>query len=287
LVADLDCIWESKTDEPIVRREDGRLFRAVDSEVERALPREFLDVTSAAKRLAVKVRVRDRRSFVSWDVPCTVRGAAFEDTDSDGVRLRARGKASLDIATGALGAPLDEGVWDFHVRSTWLGLSSGAVLPYEGPPLPVARHGRAGVAYANNSKGLSLDLAQQLRTFVLDANPVPGPAGAIQAFSVALQDVAVFGSSVIAADMVFALPDDAVADGVPQESPHQQQEVLAALAATGGLDARVVADAGGARFEGSASLSPGNYRLYTRMEGKLHRTQRTLTVGERGDASFG
>ena len=146
---------------------------------------------------------------------------------------------------------------------------------YAVPALPLVSCGRAAVAYANASRGLSVDLALRLRTLAVDAKPRSGPAGTIDAFAAPLLNVAIVGQTDLDAGMVVAIADGTVPEDLPDE---QAAELLEKAAAGGALSARVVADADGARLEGSGSLAPGQYTIYARREGKLHRTQRALVV---------
>jgi hypothetical protein len=108
-------------------------------------------------------------------------------------------------------------------------------------------------------------------------------AGPVGAFAAPLENVTVFGETTLPADMLYAIADDAVPDGLPEEP---REELVEKLAASGGLGARIVADASGARLEGSATLPPGAYTLYARREGKLHPTNRALTIDDAGQTQF-
>jgi hypothetical protein len=144
-------------------------------------------------------------------------------------------------------------------------------------------HGRAAVAYSNNKGGLTLDLAQRLRTLAIDANPAAGPAGPITQFRAALTNVAVCLPADVDASMLFAVPDEEPAADQPEASPDD----IAAQAANGSLGARLVSTGESAELIGGASLAAGRYRIYAEREGVLRRTGVTFTVGDDDEMTFG
>jgi glycosyltransferase involved in cell wall biosynthesis len=281
---DLECTWYPKDKErPILRRDGERVMRIVDDSLAWFIPPRLLDVTDDPAAMRFDVCIRRRRDPVSWNVPATIQDAGFAEDDDGNVCVKARATATLDIDSGAVGAPLADDVWDFRVRSTWAGMARLGVPHYDGPARPAVRDGRAAIAYSNASKGLSLDLAQRLRTLAIDAKPRSGIAGPITGFSAPLDNVATFGATTLDAGMVVAIPDDAVPANLDDE---QAVQVLEKLAKEGELGARVVANADGTRFEGGAALPAGRYTLYARREGKLHATKRSITVDDVGQAQF-
>lgn len=284
LVAEVECVWEPKGDEPIFTRVAGKVARLVSEELERAIPPQLLDVTGEVKKLRPNIRLINRRTFVGYEVPLKIESAGFEG-EGGALRLLAKGTLSLGPGTLAFGDALSEDVWDAHVRTTWIGMSRAGMLAYTGGPLPMIDDYRYAVAYSNNSHGLSLDLAQQLRTFAIDASPRTGPAGPVTSFSAPLDNVAVCGRGELVVDcgMLRAV-------AAPAAEPSTQPDALDA----GGdgyskehtFSARVVNDADGPRFEGHASLPPGVYSLQVDRSGTLHRTKRGLVVDEAGQVQF-
>jgi glycosyltransferase involved in cell wall biosynthesis len=284
LVVDLDCRWEPKaTDQPILRREGDRVVRVVGAELQRAIPPHLLDVTDDAGHLRLDLCVRGRGERVSWSVPVTLHDAGYQENEDGALCLVARGEATLDIRSAAAGRPLADDVWDFKARSTWRGMVRNGGPSYRGPARPLVDGERAAVAYSNMAETLSLDLAQRLRTLAMDAKPRSGPAGAIEAFSAPLDNIAVAAEGILDASMIVAIPAAEVPEDLPAE---QAEELLETLAAKGALGARVVAGPDGARLEGSASLASGTYTIFARRGGKLSRTRHSLVVDQDGQVSF-
>ena len=282
---DAQARWEpKKPDEPGFRQIGDEVVRAVDGALERALPPEILDMTGDPSELVVDLAFRARYEYVTWAVPFVAHDAMFAPNKAGALSLLQNGRSEVDLSTAALGQPLDDTVWDVRMRTEWVGMERKGPLLYRGQVLPAVLRGRARVAYSNASKGLSLDLAQRLRTLAIDAKPRSGNAGPITGFSAPLDNVTTFGETTLDASMVVAIPDDAVPANLDDE---QAVEVLEKLAAEGELGAaRVVANTDGARFEGGAALPAGRYTLYARREGKLHATKRSITVDDVGQAQF-
>lgn len=77
-----------------------------------------------------EVTVRHRAAATEWPVPTTVR---LEQHDvGERVALRMHVEADLDPATGAFGAPLEDGTWSVLVRVQLLGESLAVPLPTDG-----------------------------------------------------------------------------------------------------------------------------------------------------------
>jgi glycosyltransferase involved in cell wall biosynthesis len=281
---DIECVWQSsKSNRPAFKQVGGRTRLAVTSALERAIPPALLDVTDDAQSVAVELALRSRTGHVSWGLPYKQLKADFRPNEAGALTLVSSGVCYLDTEAAAVGAPLADEVWDFRYRTAWDGRARRGAIPYNGKAMPAVYDGRGAVAYSNASKSLSIDLAQRMRTLVIDAKPRAGTAGAMSAFSVPLDNIAVFGDTTLGADMVVAIPDGSLQDGMTDQA---KAEVVEQLAAGGRLGGKIVADADGARFEGGASLRPGRYTLYARRVGKLHRTLRSLVVDEAGQAQF-
>ncbi len=259
----------------VFRRLGDRVLLDLDSDLQAALPGELLDVTNVAATMRAQLAVRARRASVTWKLPHEVETAVF-DTDDDGaLSLLQRGTGRVDLDTAAWDRPLDEDVWDLRLNTDWLGMERRAPLEYRGGPVPALLHGRAAVAYSNSLSGLSLDLAQRLRTFAIDASPRAGSAGTTDSFSVPLDNASVFGQGVLEVHTLAAIDES----GLPADRTRSEgAEAIEKQAATGRISARVVGEEPGARLEGDVSLRPGDYAIYARREGRWHRTGRTLRV---------
>ena len=276
--------WEPRVAGTTGFRTDGdRLLRAVTPELERALPPELLDLTDDTGSLVSEVSIRSRAECVTWALPLHVEPTAVERNAAGDLSLVQRGSGGVELGTAALGRPLDNTVWDVRSRTEWLGMERKGPLRYTGAPLPALLHGRGAVAYANASKGLSLDLVGRLRTLAVDAEPRPGDAGPVAAFAADLANITVFGQDGLEAGGLVAIPEDALADLTDE----QRAARLAELAGRGALGARVVAGPDGARLVGGAALEPGHYALYAWREQTLRRTSRSLMVDEDRRATFG
>jgi glycosyltransferase involved in cell wall biosynthesis len=272
---DTETRWHAKDPSlPGFSLESGRLQRVVEPEVRAALPPELLDYTADLGRLRVDVAARARKEFVTWQLPHHGEPARF---DSETSTLVASGHALLDIGTARLDRPLEDTVWDLRTRTEWCGMERKGALGYTGPARPWLSTGRAAVAYANTTGGMSVDLAGKLRTFATDAKP-HGPAGAVTMFSVPLVNATASGAADVPADLA-AIPADVdeAAAGV---------EAMETLAKIGDLRARVVADGQDVRLVGGSEMLPGTYVLYARRDGKLARTRARLLVASDGLATF-
>jgi hypothetical protein len=281
----LEARWGPKPSAPpMVRRTGAGVSLAVGADLARAVPPELFDVTEEVETSSLLIGIRDRNDHVTWPLPLTEQESRFEPTADGALSFLTRGTTHLDILAAALGAPISDGVWDCRFRSEWAGRMRKGAVRHRALSLPALVHGRAAVAYMNDSKGLSVDTAQRLRTLAIDAEPRRGPAGHISAFATPLDNLAVFGESTVDAGMVVAIPDDAVPED-PNDVKRMQS--LEELARRGGLAGRAVTHGDGGWFEGSACLPPGNYTLYARRENRVHRTRRTLCVSEDGEVAFG
>ncbi|WP_157249424.1 glycosyltransferase family 2 protein [Nonomuraea typhae] len=78
------------------------------------LPEGLNDVTSAVARARIEVYVRHAETGIVYFLPVDYHVERVPDEDA--VRLRILGEARLDVAVAALGAPLDSGQWEVHVR---------------------------------------------------------------------------------------------------------------------------------------------------------------------------
>jgi glycosyltransferase involved in cell wall biosynthesis len=274
--------------QPAFREQDGRIVRALGPDLEGALPAELIDVTADAISMSAKVAVRSRPEFVTWTVTHHTEPAEFGTDEHGALALLQRGRCRIDFGTAAFGHPLEDTVWDVRAKTAWLGITRPGALLFDGPPSPALLAGnRAAVAYTSKAKGLTLDFAQRLRTFAIDAAPQPGPIGDIGSFSARLENVTVLrdgSETALDVDTLFALDDAKVPIGVTGDA---LDAALEELAAAGSLDARIVTDADGARLEGKADLAPGEYTIYARREGRLNRTERTLRVDADGAAELG
>jgi glycosyltransferase involved in cell wall biosynthesis len=277
--------WEPKEPKtPGFRASGARVLRDVDPSLERSIPAELLDLTEDPQKLVVQASIRSRAECVTWILPLTTGDARFAPNSAGALSLVQNVEGIVGLNNAALGRPLESTVWDVRVRTEWLGMERKGPLRFQGKVMPSLQHGRSATAYSNASKGLSIDLAQRLRTLAIDAEPRNGSAGRIEAFSVPLVNLSGFGAGELDASVVVAIPDDHVPENFP--SP-DTAALIETLAAGGELAARIVVDGRGARLEGKASLPAGHYTLYARRQGGLHRTRRTLTVDSGGGATFG
>lgn len=251
-------------------RANGRVLWEVDPELRNALPDRYFDLTDSTYDVGLGVCLRGRRADVSWPVDVNLHEVEFMEDDLAGLALSVSGTAQIDLDTVACGARLIDDVWDFRTRVTWCGHVRDGGLPVTTAARPALVHGRPAVAYANNKRELSLDLAQRLRTFAIDAKPLAGSAGPIVDFAVPLQNVQVFGDAELDAAMISAIPDGPSVDG--------DHDTLRRLAMEGALHGRVHARSGQAWLRGGTDLPPGRYHLYAYREGMYHRTPRDLSV---------
>lgn len=132
------------------------------------LPPEALDVTERIERFVPTFGLRARAEYVTWQLPQRTT-SAFATVSADEVTPSAHTVATVDLATAAMGAPLDRTVWDFTTMSRWEALSKGSAVFTDTRPLAALHDGVAAVAYANQSGKLSLDLAQRLQNVVAAA----------------------------------------------------------------------------------------------------------------------
>ncbi|MFI6296157.1 glycosyltransferase family 2 protein [Nonomuraea sp. NPDC050790] len=97
------------------REQDGRLrWLPPGSLDDRAMPDGVTDVTDAVARARIEVYVRQADTGVVYFLPVTFHLERVPEGAD--VRLRIVGEAQLDVATAALGGPLDSGQWEVHVR---------------------------------------------------------------------------------------------------------------------------------------------------------------------------
>lgn len=116
-----------------------------------------LDVTADLERPTYDLVVRHRRTKAEYVVPFE-RGPV----SIDGGRLSLTGRASLDPLTGAVGAALDDGVWDFHVRVAYCGWDALARLAGRTDQLPSGRQpGAVADVYRTDTGNVSLKVRIQ------------------------------------------------------------------------------------------------------------------------------
>ncbi|GIH28926.1 hypothetical protein Aph01nite_72360 [Acrocarpospora phusangensis] len=93
---------------------DGRLLWTPPIGGDSLLTPELADVTETAANARMELYIRNPDTGVTYFLPVT---SEVEQTAAgERVRLRAVGAARLDVATAALGNPLEPGVWEVHVR---------------------------------------------------------------------------------------------------------------------------------------------------------------------------
>jgi hypothetical protein len=281
---DLLTRWEPKhPTRPALKHVGDRTVLALAPQVERALPADMIDVSGDADELVTDLCIRSRSEYVTWALPASLGTPRFARTEAGALCLQQAGHGRIRLADAALGRALEDTVWDVRVRTEWLGMERRGPLLYSGPVLPALVHGRARVAYANAARGLSLDLAQRLRTFAIDARPARGPAGPVSGFVVELLNIATFGDGTLGAETLIAIPDGAV---VAEASAEDEQARLRKLGAGGALDAQVVVGADGARLRGSVALGAGRYTIFAEREGRWHRTRRAVHVTGEGQLEW-
>jgi glycosyltransferase involved in cell wall biosynthesis len=272
---------------PAFRRENGRVVRALGADLETALPVELIDVTDDAPSMLAQLAVRSRPEYVTWTLTHDTEPAEFGTDEHGALALLQRGRCRIEFDTAAFGRPLEETVWDVRAKTDWLGMDRRGPLLFDELPSPVLRANRPAVAYSNKFKGLSLDLALRLRTFAIDAVPQAGPVGDIGSFSAPLENLTVVAESTepgqLDVDTICALDETKIPVGV---SGPELDAALDELASAGSLNARIVTGEQGARLEGKADLEAGEYVIYARREGRLHRTERALRVDADGAAEL-
>lgn len=276
---EIECRWEGTGADAGLRREHGRVVRDASPDLRAAIPPELLDVTDEVETLSTDIGLRARREHVTWQLPLTDATSTFEPGTHGSLALVQHAASDISIDVAALGHPLADVVWDGRMRARWIGLERRAGLRYNGAGRPGLVHGRTALAYANASKLLSIDLAERMRSVVIDGRPRKGPAGPASAFSVPLERLAVFGSETREVTNVVAVPETIAAADDP--------ELLNRLRTECGLRGRIVPEGEHARFEGSANLAPGRYDLAVLRDGGLRRVARSVRILPDGTMEFG
>ncbi len=223
-------------------RDGDRILLDLPHSLADALPPTLLDVTDRVSTFSMRFAARARAEHVTWELPATSTVTAVDGEDGKPV-IVASSRLRFDPATAACDRPLPDAVWDIMSLTRWEGASHASPVLARTAPLPALIGERAGVAYANRSGGLSVDLAHRLRSAVLDGGVRWGPVRqSPPGFVIPLPAVAVFGDH--------QRPANIVLNG----SGPTAREVEAAL----------IGDAAGARLEIAASIPPGWHRLSVR-----------------------
>ncbi|MFI6482795.1 glycosyltransferase family 2 protein [Nonomuraea sp. NPDC050663] len=102
-------------DQPVYFRErDGRLHWCPPAQVTKSMTPEVTDVTGAVSRARMEVYLRNEVTGAVYFVP--VGFEVERVAEEEGTRLRIVGEARVDVATAAMGGPLQTGHWEVHVR---------------------------------------------------------------------------------------------------------------------------------------------------------------------------
>ncbi|MFC7405059.1 glycosyltransferase family 2 protein [Georgenia alba] len=278
--------WATKDDKPLVLlRRGDRLVRAVPAEVAAVVPEEYLDVTDEIRRARSLLTIRDRRKKVTWELPTSteLRVEPINSEDASGTAARTEAvtvavdaTATVDLRSGAGGAPLEGPLWDFHAKNVLLGTSIHNGLATRTPSHVALLRGRSAVAYANRDGKLSLDLGQKVRSVLAEARPAVGEArfapagrGGLYRFDLPLTDVTTAGRTEIRGSISLSpagsLPATVALSGRLHGLPRIGPVLRRAL---GAKPARLVGDDDGARVEGIVRALPGTYRVAFRFQGR-------------------
>jgi len=275
---EMETTWSSKKpEEPILERtDDGRVLRAVGSELRSLLPSHLYDLTADPPRLMTSVILRARTSFVSWEVALESKSASFVDVESNPA-ARTFLEACVDVRTAELGRELAEDVWDLRYTADWVGMTRIGPVGIRTKPLPALIDQRVYIAYCNAKGGLTIDMTQHLRCLVTDAEPRLGPIGEADAIRMELQNLHIVGES--------RLDDTRVALARLDEDLGEQGVVLTLddtrVAPIEGL---VQAGADGAQVLGAVRqhLEAGGYALLANRENAWRSTRYCVEVSPDG-----
>jgi hypothetical protein len=208
-----------------------------------AIPLEARDLTDLVHVFKLAVGVRARAESITWQLPGETT-ITLEPVGDDRVSIVAHTVVRLDPETAAHGRPLAPTVWDLTSISRWHGVQPVSPVKTGITPLPVLLNGAPAVAFRNRAGGLSLDLAQHLRSIVGDGGV---PAGRVTTtatgFELALPRVQVFGAGRSELAVVRL--------GVTGTGQADDEE----------LPATLVGDAAGARLVVSGTVPRGASRL--------------------------
>ena len=166
-----ETCWGPAPEKPLQFLErDGKILRPVPPEIEAALPASVLDVTDDIRAAEGTVTITSRDEYVTWAV-ATTSDVRLNSAAEHRVGALVSTQASVDMNAAAFGRPLEDGVWDFHVRTSWLGVIGHRGLRTATAPRCALIDGRAAVAYRNTTGTLSLDLGQNQRSIVAHGGP--------------------------------------------------------------------------------------------------------------------
>jgi glycosyltransferase involved in cell wall biosynthesis len=99
-----------------LRREAGRVLKALPEAYDELCPPDARDVTAEIEDALAEFGLRSRESRVTWMLPSTCRVKV--DGDGEDVRFSADVEGMLDPATAVFGRPLEPGVWQLNGRCT-------------------------------------------------------------------------------------------------------------------------------------------------------------------------
>lgn len=123
-----------------------------------------LDLTSEMAAATGAMSVRNRASRVSWMLKSE---ASAELSESAGtVTATARVRGVLDPGSSAFGRALEDGPWDFTVRTRVAGRTDQKRATTEIDPAAWTDGTRTGIAYSNAEGYLTVDLGQKAKKLV-------------------------------------------------------------------------------------------------------------------------
>lgn len=273
------CTWRSRTaDGPAPLRSDrGRILRNLPAEVGAALPGELVDVTDQLPTATAGLEIRSRAEHVTWSLPTSSTPSFIPRGDGTGA-LRVDVTAEVDLAGSGYGRISESPVWDLYSHTGWLGADKRSKVTSTLPARAALLDGRPGVAYSNTRKGLTIDLAQKLRSVAKDGRPrIAEASGDIGAFILPLGAVHVSGRTTLPSPLLLTPLTGAERQGADPDS-----EVPPLT-----LEGRLVGDEQGARVEAGGVVPAGSYRLSVPTTGGgAATTSLILDVESRGGIAF-
>lgn len=143
-----------------LRHEDGRFLKDLPDAYREEFPDEMFDVTDEIRQASVEVGLRSEASRITWMADSSWE---LDATAGDGgVVWGLTGTASIDPATGALGRPLDRGVWALNGRCSLAGTTQHRIIRQSEHLAPAIHFDEAGMVavYSRANDTVVLDFDQ-------------------------------------------------------------------------------------------------------------------------------
>ncbi|WP_157426555.1 glycosyltransferase family 2 protein [Agromyces salentinus] len=160
---------------PRLRRSGGRVLADLGTELPAILSDGLIDMTDMATAPDAVVAVRSRGTAASWLQPTEAVRVVDGSTDDPDLVVEAR--AWIDPASGILGRPLPEDVWDVFVRATLLTGHQQRRCDTGALRLFALLDGRIALACRTGPGKLALDLTQR-PSYVTELVRLSRPAAA-------------------------------------------------------------------------------------------------------------